>query len=169
SARLYGPNRLGHWHDGSDGLDCAWGAARNFWPPGRRDLGGTSGMYLDARLWRFTAGLRHRLLGAVGIGLISAAVGVLRLMLLGWLLGLVFDGAGLGELWGPVVLVGGAMLLRAGLEYSRNMVAHRTAARVQMVLRQRLYEQRNQPHQPPCQNNIHLLMFHLSKWLYLYP
>ena len=98
-------------------------------------------MYLDARLWRFTAGLRHRLVGAVGIGLISAAVGVLRLMLLGWLLGLVFDGAGLGELWGPVVLVGGAMLLRAGLEYSRNMVAHRTAARVQMVLRQRLYEQ----------------------------
>ena len=54
-------------------------------------------MYLDARLWRFTAGLRHRLFGAVGIGLLSAAVGVLRLVLLGWLLGEVFDGAGLGS------------------------------------------------------------------------
>ncbi|HJM92888.1 MAG TPA: ABC transporter transmembrane domain-containing protein, partial [Alphaproteobacteria bacterium] len=98
-------------------------------------------MYLDARLWRFTAGLRHRLFGAVGIGLLSAAVGVVRLMLLGWLLGLIFDGAGLAELWGPVVLVGGTMLLRAWLEYSRNMVAHHTAARVQISLRQRLYEQ----------------------------
>ena len=98
-------------------------------------------MYLDARLWRFTACLRHRLFGAVGIGLLSAAVGVLRLVLLGWLLGEVFDGAGLGELWAPVLLVGGTMVLRAALEYSRNMVAHRTSARVQMTLRQRLYEQ----------------------------
>ena len=98
-------------------------------------------MYLDARLWRFTAGLRHRLLGAVAIGLLAAAVGVLRLVLLGWLLGLIFDGAGLAELWGPVALVGGVMVLRGALEYSRNMVAHRTSAKVQMALRQRLYEQ----------------------------
>ncbi len=98
-------------------------------------------MYLDARLWRFTAGLRHRLLGAVGIGLFSAAIGVLRLVLLGWLLGLIFDGAGLTELWGPILLVGGTMILRGALEYSRNMVAHRTSARVQLTLRQRLYEQ----------------------------
>ena len=98
-------------------------------------------MYLDARLWRFTEGLRHRLIGAVGIGLLSAAVGVVRLMLLGWLLGLVFDGAALSEMWGPIALVAGTMVLRGALEYSRNMVAHRTSARVQMALRQRLYDQ----------------------------
>ncbi|MBT4043631.1 MAG: ABC transporter ATP-binding protein [Rhodospirillaceae bacterium] len=97
-------------------------------------------MYLDARLWRFTKGLRHRLYGAVGIGLLSASVGVLRLILLGWLLGLVFDGAALSAMWGPIALVAGTMVLRGALEYSRNMVAHRTSARVQMVLRQQLYE-----------------------------
>nr|MBC8240953.1 ABC transporter ATP-binding protein [Alphaproteobacteria bacterium] len=97
-------------------------------------------MYLDARLWRFMAGLHHRLYGAVALGLLSAAIGVLRLVLLGWLLGLVFAGAPLAELWGPVALVAGAMLLRGALEYSRNMVAHRTAARVQIVLRQHLYD-----------------------------
>ncbi|NQV58476.1 MAG: ABC transporter ATP-binding protein [Alphaproteobacteria bacterium] len=97
-------------------------------------------MYLDARLWRFMAGLRHRLLGAVALGLLAAAVGVGRLVLLGWLLGLVFAGASLAELWGPVALTGGAMLLRGALEYSRNMVAHHTAAQVQITLRQHLYE-----------------------------
>ena len=98
-------------------------------------------MYLDGRLWRFTAGLRHRLVGAVFIGLLSAAAGVLRLILLGWLLGLIFEGAALSELWGPVALVGGTMLMRAVLEYSRNMVAHHTSARVQLSLRRHLYEQ----------------------------
>ena len=88
-------------------------------------------MYLDGRLWRFTAGLRHRLVGAVLIGLFSAAIGVLRLIMLGWLLGLIFKGATLSELWGPVVMVGGTMLVRAVLEYARNMVAHHTSARVQ--------------------------------------
>ena len=50
-------------------------------------------MYLDARLWRFMEGLHHRLYGAVALGLLAAATGVLRLVLLGWLLGLVFAGA----------------------------------------------------------------------------
>ncbi len=98
-------------------------------------------MYLDARLWRFTEGLRHRLVGAVSIGLLAAAVGVLRLILLGWLLGLIFDGAPLSDLWWPVALVGGTMILRAVLEYVRNMVAHHTSARVQLTLRRHLYEQ----------------------------
>ena len=98
-------------------------------------------MYLDARLWRFTAGLRHRLVGAVSIGLLAAAVGVLRLILLGWLLGQIFDGATLAELSGPLALVAGIMILRAVLEYFRNMVAHHTSARVQLTLRQALYDQ----------------------------
>ena len=96
-------------------------------------------MYLDRRLWVFTEGFRRRIAGAVALGLLAAAVGVGRLVLLGWLLGLVFAGASLTELWGPVALTGGAMLLRGALEYNRNMVAHRTAARVQIDLRQHLY------------------------------
>ena len=47
----------------------------------------------------------------------------------------------MSELWGPVVMVGGTMLVRAVLEYARNMVAHHTSARVQLSLRQNLYQQ----------------------------
>ncbi|MDP6345366.1 MAG: ABC transporter ATP-binding protein, partial [Alphaproteobacteria bacterium] len=73
-------------------------------------------------------------------GLLAAAVGVGRLVLLGWLLGLVFAGASIGELALPLALVAGTMVLRGVMEYARNMVAHRTAALVQIGLRQRLYD-----------------------------
>ena len=43
-------------------------------------------MYFDRRLWQFTEGLRLRIAGAVVLGLLSAATGIARLALLGWLL-----------------------------------------------------------------------------------
>ena len=98
-------------------------------------------MYFDRRLWQFTEGLRLRIAGAVLLGLLSAAVGIARLALLGWLLGRVFQGEGLDDLILPIVAVAAAMLARGVLEYWRNMEAHRTAASVQLQIRARLFDQ----------------------------
>ena len=98
-------------------------------------------MYFDRRLWQFTEGLRLRIAGAVLIGLLSAAVGIARLALLGWLLGRVFQGEGLDDLILPIVAVAAAMLARGVLEYWRTMAAHRTAASVQLQIRARLFDQ----------------------------
>ncbi|MEE9266539.1 MAG: ABC transporter ATP-binding protein, partial [Gammaproteobacteria bacterium] len=97
-------------------------------------------MFLDSRLWQFTEGLRWRIAGAVSVGLLAALVGIGRLALLGWLLAQVFAGAAAESLILPVALVAVVMLLRGVLEYWRNMIAHRTAASVQLLLRERLFD-----------------------------
>ena len=97
-------------------------------------------MYFDRRLWQFTEGMRLRIAGAIVLGLLSAAVGIARLALLGWLLGRVFQGEGFGDLVLPIVAVAAAMLARGVLEYWRTMVAHNTAALVQLQIRARLYD-----------------------------
>jgi ATP-binding cassette subfamily C protein CydCD len=97
-------------------------------------------VYFDLRLWQFTKSVRLRIAGAVMIGLLAAALGIARLALLGWLLAKVFQGEALDAMIMPFTAVAGVMLLRGGLEYWRNMVAHRTAARVQRYLRKRLYD-----------------------------
>ena len=94
----------------------------------------------EFRLWQFTKGVRLRIAGAVMIGLLAAAFGIARLALLGWLLAKVFRGEPLDAMIMPFTAVAGVMLLRGGIEYWRNMVAHRTAARVQRHLRKRLYD-----------------------------
>ena len=97
-------------------------------------------MYFDRRLWQFTEGLRLRIAGAVLLGLLSAAVGIARLALLGWLLGRVFQGDGFDALILPLVAVAAAMLARGVLEYWRTMAAHHTAALVQLQIRARVYD-----------------------------
>ena len=49
-------------------------------------------MHIEPRLLVFTKGVRWRIAGAVGIGLLSVGLGVARLGLLGWLIGQVFAG-----------------------------------------------------------------------------
>ncbi len=98
-------------------------------------------MYFDLRLWAFTEGVRRRIALCVGVGLLAVAVGIARLGLLGWLIFKVFNGAGVGELLLPAALVAGVMVLRGGLEYWRTMVAHHTASRVQLHVRQRIHAQ----------------------------
>ena len=98
-------------------------------------------MYFDRRLWVFTEGLRPRIAGAILLGLLSAAAGIARLALLGWLLGRIFRGDGFDSLILPVAAVAGVMLARGVLEYWRTMAAHRTAALVQLRIRARLHDQ----------------------------
>ncbi|HMB78203.1 MAG TPA: ABC transporter transmembrane domain-containing protein, partial [Kiloniellaceae bacterium] len=97
-------------------------------------------MYFNRRLWAFTAPLRGRIRWAVFLGLLSSALGIARLALIGWLLGLVFQQAH----WSELILAGGGIalviLMRGALEYARTMVAHKTAAAVQLQLRARLYD-----------------------------
>ena len=96
-------------------------------------------MLFETRLWQFTRGVRVRIVAAVAMGVAASLVGIGRLALLGWLLALVFAGAALSEMVLPLALVAGVMLLRGWVEHSRAMLAHRTAARVQLALRKRLY------------------------------
>ncbi len=97
-------------------------------------------MYFDWRLWAFTEGVRLRIAGTVGIGLLSASVGIARLALLGWLLGATFKGKQIDELLIPIALVAATMLVRGVLEHLRTMAAHHTAAQVQRRLRRVIYD-----------------------------
>ena len=96
-------------------------------------------MYFNTRLWAMTQGVRLRMSWTVFVGLIAVTVGIARLALLGWLIGLVFQGATLQALLLPIALVIAVMVLRTGLEYYRALLAHDTAAVVQEQLRQSLY------------------------------
>jgi ATP-binding cassette subfamily C protein CydCD len=96
-------------------------------------------MYLDRRLWAFTDGVRLRIAWAIAVGLLATAVGILRLALLGWLLGRILIGAPPASVLGLLALVAAVTVLRGALEFHRNMVAHGTAGRVQARLRRHLY------------------------------
>ena len=62
-------------------------------------------MHFETRLWQFTKGVRLRMVYTVLIGLIAACFGIARLALLGWLIGRIFAGDGLPELFVPVLAV----------------------------------------------------------------
>ena len=97
-------------------------------------------MQFDIRLWSFTVGVRGRIAFSVLIGMLATALGVVRLALLGWLIGLIFLGQSFEELILPIVLAAFVMLLRGFFEHWRTMTAHETSAIVQQQLRRRLYE-----------------------------
>jgi ATP-binding cassette subfamily C protein CydCD len=97
-------------------------------------------MYFDFRLWAMTRGLRSRIAAGVALGLAALAVGIARFAFLGWLLALVFRGAPVQQVLLAVAGAAAMILLRAVLDHGRAVVAHRTATRVQEVLRGRLYD-----------------------------
>jgi len=97
-------------------------------------------MHFEPRLWTFTEGVRFRILWAVLVGLAAVAFGVARLGLLGWLIGEVFAGRGVGSLALPIALIAVVMGLRGAFEHWRTMIAHETAARVQKKLRRVIYD-----------------------------
>ena len=98
-------------------------------------------MHIEPRLLVFTKGVRWRIAGAVGIGLLAVGLGIARLGLLGWLIGQVFLGRPISELVPSVLLIALVMVLRGLAEHWRAVVAHGTAAMVQKKLRRILYDQ----------------------------
>ena len=97
-------------------------------------------MHFESRLWAFTKGLRLRIVYAVIIGLAATAFGIARLASLGWLIGRIFAGDGFGDLLLPFLAVGLVIVLRGALEHWRAIVAHETAAKVQLHLRRLLFD-----------------------------
>ncbi|MBM3573377.1 MAG: ABC transporter ATP-binding protein, partial [Alphaproteobacteria bacterium] len=97
-------------------------------------------MYFDLRLWKFTAGLRRRMVGAVLLGLISTVAGIARLALLGWLIAGAIEGRSWSELAPQAMAAVAAMAVRAVVDYARSVLAHRTAQMVQLRLRCHLYQ-----------------------------
>jgi ATP-binding cassette subfamily C protein CydCD len=97
-------------------------------------------MYFDWRLWSMMAGLRLRVAGAVGLGLLAMVFGILRFVFLGHVLALAFSGASLPAIAAAAAATAVCVLLRAGLDHYREVLAHDTAGRVQAVLRARLFD-----------------------------
>ena len=97
-------------------------------------------MHFDLRLWRLTSGLRDRIAWAVFLGLASLCVGIARFAFLGVFLAGVFRGDPWAALAPPLLGAACAIVLRAWLDHARTMVAHRTSARVQEILRARLFD-----------------------------
>lgn len=98
-------------------------------------------MFLNARLWQLTEGVRPRIFFAVLVGVISSTVGIIRLALLGWLLALIYQGATFDDILYPAGMIVVVIVLRGFLEHARTMLAHETASRVQLLLRKRLFDQ----------------------------
>jgi ATP-binding cassette subfamily C protein CydCD len=97
-------------------------------------------MHFEPRLWRFTEGLRLRILWATLIGLAAVALGMARLMLLGWLIAAVFAGRDIADLVPAISGIAAVMILRGAFEHWRVIIAHETAGRVQKRLRREIYD-----------------------------
>jgi len=96
-------------------------------------------MQFNSRLWEFTEGIRWRIAKSVLIGIIATSMGVIRLALLGWLIGLIFQGNSIEQLIIPISFSAFIMLARGVFEHWRTMIAHETSAIVQKQLRRNLY------------------------------
>jgi len=97
-------------------------------------------MHFDLTLWRMTRGYRWRIALSVGLGLLALVFGIARFVFLGRFLAGVFQHAPPDALVWPLAGTGIAIVLRAALDHSRTMVAHRTAMHIQQELRGRLYD-----------------------------
>jgi ATP-binding cassette subfamily C protein CydCD len=97
-------------------------------------------MYFDIRLWEYTAGVRLRIFSAVAIGILAVLFGIARLAFLGWLLARVFQESAFDQLTLPILGIITVMFIRGGLEYLRTMMAHDTAAKVQLHLRKIIFD-----------------------------
>ncbi|MBX2868723.1 MAG: thiol reductant ABC exporter subunit CydC [Acidiferrobacterales bacterium] len=98
-------------------------------------------MYLNRNLWSLTEGVRDRINISIGMGLAGSVLGMLRLLLMGWLIGQVLGGATLEQVWLTAAGILALMVIYAYWDYLRIMVAHSTAMQVQHRIRTRLFDQ----------------------------
>src|SRR2546427_6639802 len=96
-------------------------------------------MSLNWRLFQLTQRFRLRLVGAAVLGLGASMAGLGRLALSGYVLGLVFQSQPLSTLVLPLCGVAACILLRAGLEYTKEALGNRTASNIKLRLRQQIY------------------------------
>ena len=87
-----------------------------------------------------TRGLRGPILFAALMGLLAVGAGVARLAMSGVIIARVFQGAPLPTLVLPLLAVAALTALRSLLQYLRDIVSYRTAARTKIELRRRLYQ-----------------------------
>jgi len=97
-------------------------------------------MHFDLRLWRLTQGFRGRLVWAVTIGLVSSFAGIIRLVLLGWMLGLALSGANIETLIIPAAATVGVIIFRAVTDYLKAMSAHHTSVKIQRLIRTMIFD-----------------------------
>ncbi len=97
-------------------------------------------MYLNQKLWSLTEGLRNRIVLSIGMGLGGSILGMLRLLLMGWIIGQVLGGAGLQQIWLAAAATLVLMVFYAYWDYRRLMLAHNTAALVQHRIRTGLFD-----------------------------
>ncbi len=97
-------------------------------------------MHFETRLWQFSEGVRLRILYAVLVGIAATALGIARLALMGWLIGRIFAGDSFQQLMMPLLAVALIIILRSVFDHWRTIVAHETAAKVQIKLRQYLFD-----------------------------
>jgi len=98
-------------------------------------------MYFNQKLWSLTEGVRFRIAASVGMGLGGSILGMSRLLMMGWLIVQVLNGAGFQDVWLAAMTTLVLMVIYAVWDYHRLMLAHNTAAIVQHKIRTRLFDQ----------------------------
>ena len=97
-------------------------------------------MSFDRRLFTFTSGLRGRIALAALFGLLAVPIAIWRLMLLGDVIARVFQGRRSPRSPGVLLLIGGLLVLRVGLDFAKEQVADVTATRVKVRVRRLIVE-----------------------------
>ena len=97
-------------------------------------------MFFNKRLFKFTDGVRLRLVLALFFGLITAATGVSRLAFSGYAIALVIQGKPADEIIFAVAAVVVSAILRGFFQYMKEITGHLAAVRVQAKMRRELYQ-----------------------------
>ena len=96
-------------------------------------------MHFDRRLFEMTKGVRWRIALAATLGMVGVPVAVWRLKVTANALFDVFQGEPFATLVPLLFLIGTLIIVRNVLEYFRDEIADRTAAKMKVELRERIY------------------------------